>query len=96
MVLDHVMSGLKQPIRTVFIGKVFTSLNEMKEMPIIPYDAALWVIENPAKAKTSKSKTQGFDSERKTPRDSQQKAETSKTGFQDRKWLSQQDFDYQN
>ena len=44
MVLDQVYLGLKEQVKTHFIGRHWQSLNKMKEV-VIPYDASLFQIQ---------------------------------------------------
>ncbi len=97
--LDQIVAGLKPHIRTHFIGKEWKSLNTMKK-EVVPYDAAFWEINTRAtgektqtfaslsKATSSTTHEQGKS---QTP---QIKAEVSKMGGTQRRFLPEDEFEY--
>jgi hypothetical protein len=88
VMLDKAIGGLKQHIRTHFIGRQWVTLNDMKE-EIIPYDAAHWEINTG----TSQKKEKTSDSKDKKGKG---KAEVSRVSGQDKekdnKYLSTKEF----
>src|SRR5258706_15789610 len=97
--LDQILAGLKQHIRTHFIGKEWKSLNDMKK-EVVPYDAAFWEINTRAtgeKTRTYASSSKATSStthERGKSQTPQIKAEVSKTGGTQRRFLPEDKFEY--
>ena len=95
MTLDQVIAGLKPHIRTHFIGKTWTSLNDMKA-EVVPYDSAFWEIN---KNRTTANKTQASTSRATTTQQGKErtptpiKVETSKVGGTNRRFLPQDEFE---
>ncbi len=97
--LDQVVGGLKPHIQTHFIGKEWKSLNAMKK-EVVPYDAAFWEINTRATGE----KTQTFASSSKATSSTtheqgksqtpQIKAEVSKMGGTQRRFLPEDKFEY--
>jgi hypothetical protein len=93
IVLDQVKMGLKSHIRTQFIGRDWSSLNEMKA-EIIPYDSAYWEINVRAsgeKTKTSSGSKAAPSTEKTKSPTPAIKTENARTGT--KTFLPQDEFD---
>jgi hypothetical protein len=93
IVLDQVKMGLKSHIRTQFIGRDWSSLNEMKA-EIIPYDSAYWEINVRAsgeRTKTSSGSKAAPSAEKTRSPTPAIKTENAKTGTKG--YLPQEEFD---
>jgi len=97
--LDQIIAGLKQHIRTHFIGKEWKSLNDMKK-EVVPYDAAFWEINTRATGEktqafaNSSKATSSTTHERGKSQTPQIKAEVSKMGGTQRRFLPEDEFEY--